>query len=73
VLYLMLIRVKSRTRIGLLRTQPQDIKDQKNRVKYIDNSFKYWNQHVSVIDVTSVSDVGYAVMLIKQVYKRFVE
>jgi predicted transport protein len=64
---------KTRTRIQLLRTEPQDVNDPEKRVKYIDNSFKYWNQHVSVIDITSVSDVGYAVMLIKQVYKRFVE
>ena len=64
---------KTRTRIGLLRTEPKDVNDPEHRVKYVVNSFKYWNQHVSVIDIMDVNDVGYAVMLIKQVYKRFVQ
>lgn len=64
---------KTRTRIELLRTQPKDLNDPEQRVRYINNSFKYWNQHVSVIDIASVDDVSYAVMLIKQVYKRFLE
>lgn len=64
---------KSRLRIDLLRTRPEDIKDPEKRVKYLENSFKYWNQHVSTISIYNPDDIDYALSLIKQVYKSFTE
>lgn len=60
-------------RIDLLRTKPEDIKDPENKVKYLKNSFKNWNQHVSVVNIMNEDDIGYVMMLIKQVYKRFID
>lgn len=60
-------------RVDLLRTKPEDVKDPESRVKYLENSFKHWNQHVSVVNVVNEDDMGYVMMLVKQVYKRFVE
>jgi predicted transport protein len=64
---------KTKLALELLRTQPQDVKDPEKRVKYFENSFKYYNQHVSLFDIENMDDIDYAMMLIKQVYKRFVE
>ncbi|GAB4218685.1 MAG: DUF5655 domain-containing protein [Candidatus Microgenomates bacterium] len=64
---------KSKIRIDLLRTKPEDVKDLEKKVKYLKNSFKYWNQHVSVIYVSNSDEIDYAITIIKQVYKRFKE
>lgn len=64
---------KTGLRVDLLRTKPEDIKDPENRVKYLENSFKHWNQHVSVVNISNEDDMSYLMMLVKQVYKRFVE
>lgn len=64
---------KSRIRIDLLRTKPEDVKDPEKRVKYLENSFKFWNQHVSTFSINNTDDIDYATMLVKQVYKRFTE
>lgn len=64
---------KSRLRVDLLRTQLEDIKDPEHRAKYLKNSFKNWNQHVCVVNIASDEDLSYAMMLIKQVYKRFLD
>jgi predicted transport protein len=64
---------RSRLRVDLLRTKPEDVNDPEKRVKYLENSFKNWNQHVSVVNIANTEDMNYAIMLIKQVYKRFVD
>ena len=64
---------KSKVRVDLLRTRPEDIKDPENRVKYLESSFKNWNQHVSTVSIYNSDDIDYVMSLIKQVYKRFVE
>jgi len=63
----------SKLLIELLRTQPQDLKDPEKKVKYFKNSYKYYNQHVSLFSVENEDDIDYAMMLIKQVYKKFIE
>lgn len=56
--------------IELLRTQPQDLKDPESRVEYFKNSYKFYNQHVSLFEIENDEDLDYAMMLIKQVYKK---
>lgn len=63
----------SKLLIELLRTKPEDLKDPEKRARYFKNSFKYYNQHVTHIDIETEEDIDYAMLLIKQVYKRFVE
>jgi len=60
----------SKLSIELLRTRPQDIKDPEKKVTYYKNSFKFFNQHVSLLNVESEDDIDYAMFLVKQVYKR---
>jgi len=68
------VRAKSaKLTIELLRTQPQDVKDPEGKVSYFNNSFKYYNQHVSLIDVEDTDGIEYATMIIKQIYKRLLE
>lgn len=70
------INVKSRNTkliLELLRTRPQDLKDPEKRVRYFKNSYKYFNQHVSIFDIENEEDIDYAISLVKQVYKTFTE
>lgn len=39
----------------------------------IKNSLKFWNVHTSFVNVFSEEDVDYAIMLAKQVFKKFEE
>jgi len=63
----------SKVTIELLRTQPQDLKDPEKKVAYMKNSFKHYNQHVSLFNIESEDDIDYVMLLVKQVYKRFIE
>ncbi len=70
------INVKPRSSkvvIEFLRTQPQDLKDPEKRVTYFKNSFKYYNQHVSLFSVENEDDIDYGISLVKQVYRKFTE
>lgn len=58
-------------RIQLYRVEPKDLNDPEKRTLYQKRSFEFYNKHVSEFDIKSEDDVGYAVMLIKQVYKKF--
>lgn len=64
---------QSKLRLELLRTRPEDLKDPEKNVRYMDKSFERYNQYVSLFDIENEDDIDYAMMLIKQVYKRFVE
>ncbi len=57
--------------IDFMRTQPQDINDPEKKLKYIENSVKYYNQHMSSADIKDYDDVGYIMSLIKQVYEKY--
>lgn len=39
----------------------------------IKNGLKFWNVHTSFVNVFSEEDVDYAIMLAKQVFKKFEE
>lgn len=62
---------KTKIAIELLRTHPEDLTDPEKRVKYFENSFEYYNQHVSLFDIESSDDISYLMMLIRQVYKKY--
>lgn len=55
------------------RTKPKDLKDTEKRTRYWKNSFKHYNQHLTMFDINNEDDIDYAMPLVKQVYKRFAE
>jgi predicted transport protein len=57
--------------LNLLRVKPQDLKDPEKRTRYMKNSFEYFHKHVTQFDIKNEDDVEYAVMLARQVLKRF--
>ena len=59
--------------VDLARTKPEEVTDPEHKVKLIENSMKYYGQNISYIRLSSTEDIDYAFMLIKQVYKRFLE
>lgn len=60
----------SKITLDLLRAEPKDLKDPEHRVSYMNNSFKWYSQHVSQFDIKDEEDIDYAISLIKQVYKK---
>ncbi len=44
-----------------------------NKFLPIKNSLKFWNVHTSFVNVFPEEDVDYAIMLAKQVFKKFEE
>lgn len=63
----------SKVLLELLRVQPKDLKDPEKRTRYRKNSFEYYNKHITQFDIASEDDIDYAMSLVKQVYKKFVE
>ena len=63
---------QSKIIVDFTRTQPNDLDDPKNKLRYRKNSLKYWNQHISEFDIKNKDDIDYAIILIKQAYKRFI-
>ena len=59
--------------LDLLRVQPQDLNDPEKKTRYMNHSYKWYRQHVTQFDIKNTDDVEYAIMLAKQVLKRFVE
>lgn len=64
---------KEGLQLHFLRTSPEELTDPEQRVKLIENSIKYYSQNMSYIRLKSIEDIDYTLMLIKQVYKRFME
>lgn len=62
----------SKILLELSRVKPEDLKDPENRTRYQKKSFEYYHKHVTHFDIENEDDVDYAMMLIKQVYKRFI-
>lgn len=62
----------SKLLLELYRVKPEDLKDPEKRIRYVSNSFKYYNKHITQFDIENEEDIDYALMLIKQVYKKFV-
>lgn len=63
----------SLVRVELYRVEPKDLNDPEKRTVYQKRSFEFYNKHVTEYDIKTEDEIDYAVMLIKQVYKRFVE
>jgi len=61
----------SKITLDLLRVEPKDLKDPENRVSYMNNSYKWYSQHVSQFEIKNEEDIDYAISLIKQVYKKY--
>jgi len=59
--------------LNLLRVQPQDLNDPEKKTRYMDHSYDWYHQHVTLFDIKTVDDVEYAVMLARQLLKRFSE
>lgn len=59
--------------LELLRVQPKNLKDPEKKTRYRKNSFEYYNKHITQFDIENEDDIDYAMLLVKQVYKRFVE
>jgi len=69
---LSLVSYKSKIKVELYRVKPKELIDPENRATYQKNSYKFYGKHVTEFDVTEEEDIDYAMMLIKQVYKKFV-
>ena len=55
------------------RTKPKELNDPEKKVTYVENSFKYYHNHVSRMDIEKLEDIDYALFIMKQVHKRFVD
>jgi len=64
---------QSKIIIDFTRTQLKDLDDPKKKLRYRKNSLKYWNQHISELDIKNQSDIDYAMLLIRQAYNRFIK
>lgn len=62
---------KSGLVLDFTRSKPKDFKDPEKRMKYIERSMEFWHQHVSKLILRSEVDVAYALMLAKQVIKKY--
>lgn len=62
---------KSKLWFEPLRVRPEDMQDPEKKLTYVKDSMKFWNKHVSVMDINSSEDVDYAVSLMKQLLKKF--
>ncbi len=63
----------SKLLVELYRVKPEDLKDPEKRTRYRKNSFEYYNKHVTQFDIDNEEDIDYAILLVKQVYKKFTE
>lgn len=63
----------SKLLLELYRVRPEDLKDLDKRTRYVKNSLKYYNKHVTQFDIENEDDIDYAMSLVKQVYKIFAE
>jgi len=64
---------RSKLVVRFHRTKPENLKDPEKKSRYVKNSFSYYNQHLTDIDIKNEDDIDYAMLLVKQVYKKFIE
>ncbi len=62
---------KSKIWFEILRVKPEDMNDPEKKLVYVENSMKYWNKHVSKMDIENSENIDYAVFLTKQILKKF--
>lgn len=68
-----LVAYKTGLLFELYRVKPEDLYDPEHRTTYQKNSFEYYSKHVTHFKIDNEEDIDYAMMLGKQVYKKFVE
>ncbi len=59
--------------LHLLRVQPKDLNDPEKKTRYMNHSYDWYHQHVTQFDIKNEDDVEYAIMLAKQVLKKFLK
>jgi len=59
----------SKLLLELYRVRPEDLKDLDKRTRYVKNSLKYYNKHITQFNIENEDDIDYAMSLIEQVYK----
>ena len=64
---------KTRLILELLRVQPQDLKDPEKKLSYKENSFKYYNKHITQLFIENDADIAYGLSFIKELKKKFFE
>lgn len=64
---------KEKLLLELLRSEPRDFQDPEKKIRYREDSFKHFNQHISLMDIESEKEVDYAAFVIKQLYDRFIK
>ncbi len=55
----------------IVRFQPKDLKDSENKLRYLENSRKNFNVHISEMRIKSKADIDYAIMIARQVLKNY--
>ena len=63
---------KNALRLELYRVRPEDLNDPEKRTRYQPNSLEYYSKYVTQFRIEKDDDIEYAMMLVKQVYKRFI-
>lgn len=64
---------KSKLLLELYRVKPKDLKDPEKKTRYMNRSFEFYNKHITQFDIKNEDDIDYAMLLVKQVYKKFTE
>jgi len=55
----------------IVRFQPKDLKDPEEKLRYLPNSMKNFNVHISEMRVKNKADIDYAIMLARQALKKY--
>jgi len=63
----------SKLLVELYRVQPKDLRDPEKKTRYRKNSFEYYNKHITQFDIKNEDDIDYAMSLVRQVYKKFID
>lgn len=61
---------KSGIQLEFPRIEPKDVKDPDKEVKYVKDSMKFYNKHVSYYWITDAKQIDYAIFLAKQVHEK---
>lgn len=68
---LAIVPYKSKIILTLSRTRPEDLKDPEKKAKYQVNSVRYYNQHLTDIEIKDEGEIDYAIFLVKQAYDKY--
>jgi len=64
---------KSKIALDVTRFRPEDLNDPEHRLRYVEGSKEHWNVYVSKIEINSVKDIPYTVMIAKEVFNKTFE